>query len=143
MQASHDHMAIGGWTRSGLAGCCVLAMAGCADTSPPFTYADGRDVVIDGVPMRAENDFSFVSYDPFDHTDPATGETITIVPTPSPPEFVVVRNDGQQTTEADRGRALQAAEHICRLDGGQGYRGQLRFETSPAGRPVWLMGACE
>ena len=32
MQASHEHMAIGGWTRSGLAGCCVLAMAGCAET---------------------------------------------------------------------------------------------------------------
>lgn len=117
---------------------CVLGLLGCApDTAPD----DGRVALrVDGVPMLVELDHSFSTSEHFEDVDPATGEPITITTFPSPPKWVVVRNDDKPTSADDRPLAMQAVRHFC---AGRNLGGSAEFTTSPAERPVWLItGEC-
>lgn len=96
-------------------------------------------LIVDGVPMLVKIDSSYVKFNPIAYIEAETGEKREVEPIPTPAMRVVVRNDGNATTAADRVRARQAMQYLCEQFGTD-YLLKARFETNPAGHPVWVMG---
>ncbi|WP_374637387.1 hypothetical protein [Paracoccus sp. (in: a-proteobacteria)] len=119
----------------------LLCLAGLAACAAPTDSKDMR-MSVDGVPMKVYFQKDVVDYIMVTDTNPATGETVEITPSPITDGYVVVRNDGKPTTEADEDRARQAADHFCES---RGKRSPARLQLDPlqgSDAMVWYFGGC-
>ena len=124
--------------RKALALLCLAGLAGCA----PDAEHPARLVSVDGVPMKVYFADDVLDYVEIVEKDPVTGEELRITPSPVVSGHAVIRNDGQPTTEADEGRARQAAAHFCTRSG-QGAPGALRLNAlADSETRVWYFGGC-
>lgn len=128
--------------RMGRTAPAMLCPAGLAACAAP----DDRDAMrmsVDGVPMKVYFQKDVVDYIMVTDTNPVTGETVEITPAPITDGYVVVRNDGKPTAEADENRARQAADHFC---DSRGKRGPARMQLDPlqeSDAMVWYFGGCQ
>ena len=118
---------------------CLAGLAACATADaehPPMLLA------VDGVPMKVYFADDVLDYVEIVEKDPVTGEELRITPSPVVSGHAVIRNDGQPTTEADEGRARQAAAHFCTRSG-QGAPGARRLDAlADSETRVWYFGGC-
>ena len=118
---------------------CLAGLAACATADaehPPMLLA------VDGVPMKVYFAADVLDYVEIVEKDTVTGEELRITPSPDVSGYAVIRNDGQPTTEADEGRARQAAAHFCTRSG-QGAPGALRLNAlADSETRVWYFGGC-
>ena len=118
---------------------CLAGLAACATADaehPPMLLA------VDGVPMKVYFAADVLDYVEIVEKDTVTGEELRITPSPDVSGYAVIRNDGQPTTEADEGRARQAAAHFCTRSG-QGAPGALRLDAlADSETRVWYFGGC-
>ncbi len=117
----------------------LLCLAGLAACAPP-AGDDAMRMSVDGVAMKVYFQKDVVDYILFTDTNPVTGETVEITPAPLVDGYVVARNDGKPTSDADENRARQAADHFCES---RGERGPARMQLDPVQKTdamVWYFG---